>query len=178
LGEEVRPHSNRRALVRRGSLVGLLIDRPHLDALCCSIVQPQPLAGISVIVVEDDCDNREVLEIALTAEGASVREAATAEEAWALCTAVPPAIVLTDITLPDQDGVWLLSRIHALAGPRIPVVALTGHAFPHEVAAITAAGFDRYLVKPADLDNLVAVIIELTKSDGADGGGLAGAPKL
>jgi CheY-like chemotaxis protein len=129
----------------------------------------QPLAGLSLVVVEDDCDNREVLEIALAAEGASVTKAASAEEALALCESVRPAVVLTDIALPDHDGVWLLRQIHALPAPRIPVVALTGHAFPHEIEAITAAGFDRYLVKPTDLDKLVAVIIEVTKSDCADG---------
>ena len=130
-----------------------------------------------MIVVEDDSDNREVLEIALTAEGASVREAASAEEALALCRSASPAVVLTDIVLPDHDGVWLLRQIHGLPGSRIPVIALTGHAFPHEVEAITAAGFDRYLVKPADLDNLVAVIFELANSGGADRGALPDAPK-
>lgn len=131
---------------------------------------PQPLARLSVIVVEDDCDNREVLEVALTAEGASVRQAVSAEEALALCKSAPPAIVLTDVTLPDHDGVWLLRQIQALPALQIPVVALTGHAFPHEVEAITAAGFDRYLVKPADLDQLVAVIMEVTTNGGANGG--------
>jgi CheY-like chemotaxis protein len=122
-----------------------------------------------LVLVEDDCDNREVLEIALAAEGASVAKAASAEEALALCRAERPAIVLTDIAPPDHDGVWLLRQIQALPAPRIPVVALTGHAFPHEIEAITAAGFDRYLVKPTDLDKLVAVIVDLTKGDGADG---------
>jgi CheY-like chemotaxis protein len=131
----------------------------------------QPLAGLSVIVVEDDCDNREVLEVALTAEGASVRQAVSAEEALALCRSARPAIVLTDITLPDHDGVWLLREIQALPASQIAVVALTGHAFPHEIEAITAAGFDRYLVKPTDLDQLVAVIMDVTKTGGADGGG-------
>ena len=132
-------------------------------------MDPQPLAGLSVVVVEDDCDSSEVLEIALEAEGASVRKAARAEEALALCESARPALVLTDITLPDQDGVWLLRQIHQLPGSRIPVVALTGRAFPHEAAAITSAGFDRYLVKPAGVEELVAVIIELTRGC-ADGG--------
>jgi CheY-like chemotaxis protein len=132
-------------------------------------ITSQPLAGLRLVVVEEDCDNREVLEIALAAEGASVAKAASAEEALALCRAVRPAIVLTDIALPDHDGVWLLRQIQAFPASRIPVVALTGHAFPHEIEAITAAGFDRYLVKPMDLDQLVAVIVELTKSGGTDG---------
>jgi DNA-binding response OmpR family regulator len=128
----------------------------------------QPLAGLSVVVVEDDLDSSEVLEIALEAAGALVRKAARAEDALVLCESEPPALVLTDITLPDQDGVWLLRRIHQLAGHRIPVIALTGRAFPHEAEAIASAGFDRYLVKPVDVDKLVAVMVELTRgcSDG------------
>ena len=131
---------------------------------------PQPLAGLSVILVEDDLDNREVLEIALTEEGAAVRMASGAEEALALFKSAPPTIVLTDITLPDQDGVWLLQQIRALPGSRVPIVAFTGRAFPHETEAITTAGFDTVLLKPADVDKIVAVIIGLTKVVGAEGG--------
>jgi len=54
---------------------------------------PQPLAGLSVILVEDDLDNREILDIALTAEGAAVRMAAGAEEALALFKSAPPTII-------------------------------------------------------------------------------------
>lgn len=138
---------------------------------------PQPLAGLSVILVEDDLDNREILEFALTAEGASVRTAWGAEEALALCKFAPPAIVLTDITLPDRDGVWLLREIRDLLGLRVPVIALTGRAWPHEREAIEAAGFDTYLVKPADMDKIVAVIADLTRGTGADGQSSARAPE-
>ena len=117
-----------------------------------------------MILVEDDADNGEVLEIALTAEGASVRRASRAEEALTLCESAPPSVVLTDIVLPEQDGVWLLRQISGLRGPRIPVVAVTGRAFPHEIEAMTAAGFDRYLVKPADFEKVVDVILELAKT--------------
>ena len=130
---------------------------------------PQPLAGLSVILVEDDLDNREILELALTAEGAFVRTASGAEEALALCKVAPPAIVLTDITLPDRDGVWLLRELRDLLDLRVPVIALTGRAWPHERKAIEAAGFDTYLVKPADLDTIVAAIADLTRGTGADG---------
>jgi hypothetical protein len=43
--------------------------------------------------------------------------------------------------------------------------AFTGRAFPHETEAITAAGFGGYLVKPADMDKIIAVIVELTRRD-------------
>jgi CheY-like chemotaxis protein len=141
----------------------MCVERTSADALSLPIVRPQPLGGLSLILVEDDCDNREVLEMALAAEGAFVRTASRAEEALALCRSALPAVVLTDIVLPDQDGVWLLRQIRDLPGSRVPVIAFTGRAFPHESEAITAAGFDAYLVKPADVDKIVAVIIALTE---------------
>jgi|RhiMetdeSRZDD1v2_1073273.scaffolds.fasta_scaffold830449_3 DNA-binding response OmpR family regulator len=132
----------------------------------------RPLAGLPVILVEDDDDSREILEIALTAEGASVRTASGAEEALALFKAAPPAIVLTDLSLSDRDGVWLLRQIRGLPGAAgVPVIAWTGRAFPHEREAIAAAGFDMHLVKPVDVHEMVAAITALTNIGGDDGDG-------
>jgi two-component system OmpR family response regulator len=66
------------------------------------------LAGIRILLVEDDEDNREVLAQTLTAEGASVVAASTAAEALPL---MPSAdIIVTDYALPGGDAVWLLER--------------------------------------------------------------------
>ena len=97
--------------------------------------------------------------------------AAGAEEALALFNSAPPTIILTDITLRDQDGVWLLRHIRALSGSTVRIIAFTGRAFPHETEAITAAGFDGVLVKPVGVDNIVAVIVRLTKVVGGAGAG-------
>jgi CheY-like chemotaxis protein len=120
---------------------------------------PERLAGLSILVVEDDLDGREMLEEFLSHVGASVRTASSAEEGFELFKAAPPAIVVTDIGMPNRDGLWLLQRIRSLpAVPRVPVVALTGHCMSHEREMLRAAGFDAQAVKPLDLDDVVEVI--------------------
>jgi CheY-like chemotaxis protein len=121
------------------------------------------LAGLSILVVEDDLDGREMLQEFLSYLGASVRTAANAEEGLELFKAAPPAIVVTDIGMPSRDGLWLLHRIRSLpAIPRVPVVALTGHGMAHEQEMLRAAGFDGHAVKPFDLDGVVDVIAAAT----------------
>jgi CheY-like chemotaxis protein len=131
------------------------------DALPMSIAER--LAGVSILVVEDDLDGREMLEQFLSYVGASVRTAASAEEGFELFKAAPPAIVVTDIGMPSRDGLWLLQRIRALpAVPRVPVVALTGYCRTDEREMLRAAGFDAQAVKPLDLDHVVEVIAAVT----------------
>ena len=131
------------------------------DALPMSVAER--LAGVSILVVEDDVDGREMLEQFLSYVGASVRTAASAEEGFELFKASPPAIVVTDIGMPSRDGLWLLQRIRSLpAVPRVPVVALTGYCMGDEREMLRAAGFDAQAVKPLDLDHVVEVIAAAT----------------
>jgi CheY-like chemotaxis protein len=123
----------------------------------------RPLEGLSVLLVEDDPDGREVLEMFLEFVGAIVRSAPTAEEGLDLLKAAHPAVVIADIGLPAHDGVWLLGQIRALDGvPRIPVIALTGRVLPSDMQRFRAAGFDAHLAKPVDLDDIAAVTATLT----------------
>jgi CheY-like chemotaxis protein len=123
------------------------------------MMTPERLAGLSILVVEDDRDGREMLEEFLSHVGASVRTASSAEEGFELFKAAPPAIVVTDIGMPSRDGLWLLQRIRSLpAIPRVPVVALTGRGMTHEREMLRVAGFDAQAVKPLDLDDVVEVI--------------------
>jgi CheY-like chemotaxis protein len=120
---------------------------------------PQPLAGVSILVVDNDLDGRELLHAFLTHVGAAVRTAASALEGLALFKSAPPAVVVTDAGMPDYDGVWLLRQIRSLAAiPAVPVVAITGRAMAHEQEMLREAGFDAQAVKPFDLDAVVDVI--------------------
>jgi CheY-like chemotaxis protein len=124
----------------------------------------KPLRGLSVLVVEDDEDNREVLTLALLQAGATVTSTGSAAEAFEMAKAVPPALVLTDIAMPHQGGIWLLQSMRAAPQlARVPVIAVTAYAMRNQREAIEAAGFDVYLVKPIDPDDLVAAIQDLTR---------------
>ena len=99
-----------------------------------------PLAGVAILVVEDDSDARRLASIAL--------------EAWG-------GIVLTDLGLPRLDGRWLLRQIRKLPadkGGRVPVVAFSAYFQPRERELIRAAGFQDLISKPIDPFELCSVI--------------------
>jgi two-component system response regulator MprA len=126
---------------------------------------PRPLAGISVLLVDDDPDGREVLEYSLNHAGATVMTAASARDALERFKASPPAVVVTDIAMPMLDGIWLCEQIRALGGgmSRVPIIALTALVFRNDRDRIRAAGFDAHLVKPYGVDDLQQVIRLLTE---------------
>jgi CheY-like chemotaxis protein len=117
------------------------------------------LAGVSILLVDDDPDGRELIEYALSEAGAAVITASSATEALERFKASPPSIVVTDVAMPALDGVWLCERIRALTdGHRVPVVALTALVMPKDRDRIRAAGFDAHLPKPYGIDDLEKVI--------------------
>lgn len=121
----------------------------------------QPLAGVSVLLVEDNTDGREILEAFLRFVGANVRSAVNAEEAFDLFKQSAPAVVITDIVLPGHDGVWLLEQVRA-SRAAVPVIALTGRVLPADTLRLRLAGFDEHLAKPVDLDEMIAAIVRRT----------------
>jgi len=125
----------------------------------------RPLAGISLLLVDDDADGREVVEYSLTHAGASVMTAGSAREALEKFKAWRPNIVVTDIAMPSPDGFWLCEQIRGLSegARRVPVIALTALVYRQDRDRIRAAGFDAHLVKPQGLDDLHQVIRVLTE---------------
>ena len=126
---------------------------------------PRPLAGISLLLVDDDADGREVVEYSLTHAGASVMTAGSAREALEKFETSQPNIVVTDIAMPNLDGFWLCEQIRRRSEriQRVPVIALTALVFRHDRDRIREAGFDAHLVKPDGLDDLHQVIRVLTE---------------
>jgi CheY-like chemotaxis protein len=120
-----------------------------------------PLAGVAILVVEDDPDARRVASVALEAWGGIVIGVGSAEEALKAFQSIIPAIVLTDLGLPRLDGTWLLRQIRRLPsdkGGRVPVVAFSAFFQPRERELIRAAGFQDLISKPIDPFQLCSVI--------------------
>jgi CheY-like chemotaxis protein len=115
---------------------------------------PQSLAGIRILVVEDDDDSREILAQVLILEGATVTAVSTARQALALLSKAD--IVLTDVAMPGDDGVWLLEQVNQLSRP-IPVIAMSGYDESQE-PRLAAAPFAGKLLKPLDFDQVSAEI--------------------
>ena len=97
----------------------------------------------------------------LQASGYRVLEAATGEEAVAAARSNVPALVLMDVQLPGMSGLEALALLRGDdRTASIPVVALTAQAMRGDRERFLEAGFDGYLSKPVDIDELVLVVRE------------------
>lgn len=108
-------------------------------------------SGATVLLVEDNEDNRTVYTTILRYYGFDVVEAHTGEDGVELARGLMPALILMDVGLPGMDG-WEATR-RLKGDPRtrhIPIIALTAHALAEHRAQSFAAGCDGYLSKPAE----------------------------
>lgn len=118
------------------------------------------LAGIHVLVVEDNADARELYRTVLQYAGALVTVAPGAELALRMCEQIVPDVLVTDIAMPGRDGFWLVSELRrrvADGHPPIPAVAVTGQG-ASMAGRYDAAGFAEVLRKPVDPWELCRVI--------------------
>lgn len=118
-----------------------------------------PLAGMRVLVVEDDHDARDLIEIVLRRHGAIVEGASTSEQALMSFARFSPEVVVSDIGMPEHDGYWLLDALRKRA-PELPILALTAYARPEDKERARHAAFDHYLAKPVDAERLVGILAQ------------------
>ena len=117
------------------------------------------LTDIRVVIAEDHDDTRYIVEHVLRHRGATVISAPTAREALSM---VPEAdIILTDFSMPEHDGVWLLEQVNRHPRP-IPVISVSGFAEQH-VPRLAQAPFARKLLKPVDPWRLPGIIVEVLR---------------
>lgn len=117
-----------------------------------------PLAGLNVLIVDDEPDIRGFLETILSDAGARVAGAASTGEALAEVARHRPDVVLSDLAMPERDGYDFLHAFRA-SGATAPVIALTALASPADRARALQAGFDDYIVKPVDPPDVVAAVV-------------------
>jgi CheY-like chemotaxis protein len=126
-----------------------------------------PLAGVAVLVADDNEDGAELLQLMLERQGARVQTATTGREALDVLQTFTPQVLLLDITLPDMDGFELLQAVHALPGfEHTPAVAVTGRSADRDKAKGAAAGFAVHVVKPFDAEALVHLVRTLARPGG------------
>ena len=122
------------------------------------------LKGIHVLLVEDAADSRTLLETVLQYCGALVTAVASAREAMDSLARVKPDLLLSDLSMPEQDGYWLIRTIRALPADRggtIPAIVVTALGHPHGVERTLTAGFQAHLRKPVDPWELARTIATL-----------------
>jgi DNA-binding response OmpR family regulator len=115
------------------------------------------LAGVSILLVDDDIEFAEVLARRLTRRGAQVRACVAADECLNWLQNEPVDIVITDRSLSGNDGLLLVRRIREDLR-QIPVLMLSGHSDEESVKAALAAGVTEYLIKPTPLAELEVLL--------------------
>ncbi len=123
------------------------------------------LEGLSVLVVDDDRESRDVLAAALAGHRAAVITAGSAADALEILNARVVDVVVSDVAMPDEDGYSLIRRIRALDRPRaarVPAVAVTSFAREEDRRLALQAGFHLHIAKPIDASSLAAAIRDLT----------------
>jgi CheY-like chemotaxis protein len=108
----------------------------------------------------------------LELDGATVRVASDAAEASAAYVAETPDLLLSDIALPNEDGLSLIRRLrhieHDSKLKRVPALAVTAFARVDDEQAALTAGFDKHVAKPVDGPGLVASIVEVLGASRAE----------
>jgi signal transduction histidine kinase len=115
--------------------------------------------GVEILLVDDDADTLEAMKYALASLGARVRAATSVTEGWRAFADCVPDLVVTDLSMPEEDGYALLHKILG-SGNRPPVVALTGLTRREDRERVLHAGFAAFVAKPIDLREL-AVSLKL-----------------
>ena len=101
------------------------------------------------LLVEDDPDGNELITMVLQRCGARVTSVATAAAALRALDAEKPDVVISDIGLPDVDGIELIKQIRGLpCCEGLPAVALTAYASRQDAVRVISAGFDAHVAKP------------------------------
>ncbi|HEY9803996.1 MAG TPA: PAS domain-containing protein [Leptolyngbyaceae cyanobacterium] len=122
------------------------------------------LAGVQILLVDDQADVREFFSFALEQCGATVTTAASAMEALEALARAKPDVLLSDIGMPQIDGYMLLRQIRKWSpeqGGNIPAIALTAYAGEIDQNQALAAGFHKHIPKPADPVQLAQAIAQL-----------------
>lgn len=125
------------------------------------------LAGLNILVVEDDDDIRFFVTTILEADGATIVAVPSAAAAREILPQLQPDILISDIGMPDEDGYTLIRKIRALKpdmGGKVPAIALTAYGDSENRIRALEAGFQTHVSKPVDPEELVEIVANLFAS--------------
>ncbi len=130
-------------------------------------LKPAPsLDGLRVLLVDDDLDSLQFLNIMLTDYGADVHAATSVAEGLEALQWYKPDVLVSDLAMPGEDGYSLITKVKALeakSGKRIPAVALTAYVRVEDRTRALAAGFNMFVPKPVEPNELITAIANLAE---------------
>jgi two-component system, chemotaxis family, CheB/CheR fusion protein len=157
----------------QGTTVTVLLPVPALsgdptapDALATPRVEPDRslLAGLRILVVEDEADSREIISTVLREWGADVAAAASALDALRALDDGRTDVLVSDIGMPEMDGYELIRAVRKRsprAGGEVSAIALTAYAEPESRQSALDAGYDEHVPKPAEPRQLLQAVARL-----------------
>jgi CheY-like chemotaxis protein len=135
-----------------------------------AVASARPLEGVRILLVEDDDDIRDLIRMALEARGAVLDAVSSAADGLAALEVERPDVVLSDISMPGQDGHAFLRKVRALPltrGGKVPAIAITALDSREARVASRDAGFHYHLTKPVDPRKLVDIVASLVRLTGS-----------
>ena len=124
------------------------------------------LSGLRVLVVDDEPDARELMKAALESRGAAVITAGDTNEALETLKRRKPDVIISDIGMPGEDGYALIRHVRRLSeeqGGATPAAAVSAYVGEESRQEALAAGYELYVDKPLDPEELIAVVRKLAK---------------
>lgn len=141
--------------------------RPVVDAAPAARAEiGQPLAGLRVLVVDDDRETRELIKTILEEGGADVCAVPSVNKAVEALDHHGPDVLVSDIAMPERDGYELIRYVRSraqAAGGAVPALALTAFARTEDRSRALLAGFQMHAAKPVEPAELVAMVASLAR---------------
>ena len=137
------------------------------------------LTGVRVLVVDDVYDTRILLKEILERYGATVKEVAGPAEAFELLQQWRPAVIVSDIGMPEEDGYAFIRRVREWeqqVGTRVPAIALTAFVRSADRVEALVAGYQAHIAKPIDPLEFARMVARVVQAPPALTGDPAGSP--
>ncbi|HEY7546560.1 MAG TPA: response regulator, partial [Blastocatellia bacterium] len=129
-----------------------------------SRLDPAILHGLRILAVDDDPDTRATIKGVLEQYGADVITASSAAQAFEALLGLKPDLLVCDIGMPEEDGYSLIRKVRALKpeqGGNTPAIALTGYVRIEERMRALEAGYQMFVPKPVEADELASIMASL-----------------
>lgn len=132
--------------------------------------QDPALEGLRVLIVDDDIDSCDLLMLTLESYAMEAQVALSVSEALKAFVQFQPDVLVSDIAMPHEDGYSLIRKVRQLETDEktIPAIAVTAMAREESQSCALTSGFDRWIIKPFDPNDLVVAIANLVSQDCAD----------
>jgi CheY-like chemotaxis protein len=123
------------------------------------------LDGVKILLIEDTQDARVYISRIFSRAGAQVLAASSAQEARQILTHDEPDVIVSDIAMPDEDGLSFMRKLRAeeaWSGSQIPAMALTAFTDTQMRNQIFKAGFQAHVAKCSNFESILQTVYELT----------------